>query len=154
MRAKVVVFPIRGRNWCFSRSVDPSVAAVQSSNSPSTLKELWSKIISPSKDSKVELTVDFASDKVFFYGLLLIDEQFLKALCLYCLILIWFARNVVDYIGGYWLICRWFMVDRKRKLDRIFTLYGNLLFFLLAVEFLSICFYIINEYVCEEIHAT
>lgn len=64
MRAKVVVFPIRGRNWCFSRSVDPSVAAAQSSNTPSTLKELWSKIISPSKESKVELTVDFASDKM------------------------------------------------------------------------------------------
>ncbi|KAL8458812.1 hypothetical protein ACS0TY_036350 [Phlomoides rotata] len=70
MRAKVVVFPIRGRNWCFSRSVDPSAAAAQSSNTPSTFKELWNRISSsdnskgPSQDSKIELTIDFASNKM------------------------------------------------------------------------------------------
>ncbi|KAL2243138.1 UNVERIFIED_CONTAM: 26S proteasome regulatory subunit 7A [Sesamum indicum] len=71
MSAKVVVFPIRGRNWCFSRSIDPSVLAPQSSNTPSTLKDLCSKIFSSSQhsktsseDSKVELAVDFVANKV------------------------------------------------------------------------------------------
>lgn len=74
MRAKVVVFPIRGRNWCFSRSVDPSMLAAQSSNTPSTFKELWNKIFSSSSsseysnrssdESKVELAVDFVTNKV------------------------------------------------------------------------------------------
>ncbi|KAK4427458.1 hypothetical protein Salat_1514700 [Sesamum alatum] len=72
MRAKVVVFPIRGRNWCFSRSIDPSVLAAQSSNTPSTLKDLFSKIFSSSQhsktssedDSKVELAVDFVANKM------------------------------------------------------------------------------------------
>ncbi|XP_011072709.1 uncharacterized protein LOC105157891 [Sesamum indicum] len=71
MSAKVVVFPIRGRNWCFSRSIDPSVLAPQSSNTPSTLKDLCSKIFSSSQhsktsseDSKVELAVDFVANKM------------------------------------------------------------------------------------------
>ncbi|XP_047960506.1 uncharacterized protein C23H3.12c-like isoform X1 [Salvia hispanica] len=66
MRAKVVVFPIRGRNWCFSRSIDPSAAAAQPSTAPSTVKELWSKLSSdkPSEDSKVELAVDFFANKM------------------------------------------------------------------------------------------
>lgn len=60
-----MVFPIRGRNWCFSRSIDPSAAAAQSSTTPSTVKEFWNKISSKkSEDSKVELTVDFVSNKV------------------------------------------------------------------------------------------
>ncbi|KAG6425777.1 hypothetical protein SASPL_109981 [Salvia splendens] len=66
MRAKVVVFPIRGRNWCFSRSIDPSAAAAQSSTAPSTVTELWNKLSSskPSEDSKVELAVDFFANKM------------------------------------------------------------------------------------------
>ncbi|KAL0319503.1 UNVERIFIED_CONTAM: hypothetical protein Sangu_2106500 [Sesamum angustifolium] len=71
MRAKVVVFPIRGRSWCFSRSIDPSLLAPQSSNTPSTLKDLFSKIFSSSQhgkasseDSKVELAVDFVANKM------------------------------------------------------------------------------------------
>lgn len=66
-----MVFPIRGRNWCFSRSIDPSVLAPQSSNTPSTLKDLCSKIFSSSQhsktsseDSKVELAVDFVANKM------------------------------------------------------------------------------------------
>lgn len=60
-----MVFPIRGRNWCFSRSIDPSAAAAQSSTTPSTVKEFWNKISSKkSEDSKVELTVDFVSNKM------------------------------------------------------------------------------------------
>ncbi|KAL0341779.1 UNVERIFIED_CONTAM: O-fucosyltransferase 36 [Sesamum calycinum] len=60
-----------GRNWCFSRSIDPSLLAPQSSNTPSTLKDLFSKIFSSSQhgkasseDSKVELAVDFVANKV------------------------------------------------------------------------------------------
>ncbi|KAG8380228.1 hypothetical protein BUALT_Bualt07G0171500 [Buddleja alternifolia] len=70
MRAKVVVFPIRGRNWCFSRSIDPSIPAPQSSNIPSTFKELYRKIFSANSqkssdyDSKIELAIDFASNKM------------------------------------------------------------------------------------------
>ncbi|KAL3632123.1 hypothetical protein CASFOL_025107 [Castilleja foliolosa] len=71
MRAKIVVFPIVGRNWCFSRSIDPSMAAAQSSNTPSTLKDFCKLIFSSSEknskksdDSKVELAVDFVSNKM------------------------------------------------------------------------------------------
>ncbi|PIN13736.1 hypothetical protein CDL12_13634 [Handroanthus impetiginosus] len=72
MRAKVVVFPIRGRNWCFSRSVEPSMRGAQSSNIPSTFKELCKRIFSSSSeyskkssdDSKVELAVDFVANKM------------------------------------------------------------------------------------------
>ncbi|KAL3632845.1 hypothetical protein CASFOL_025829 [Castilleja foliolosa] len=72
MRAKIVVFPIRGRNWCFSRSIDPSTAAAQSSNTPSTFKDFFKKILSSSEKniekssdgSKFELAVDFVSNKM------------------------------------------------------------------------------------------
>ncbi|KAL6560027.1 hypothetical protein OROGR_005144 [Orobanche gracilis] len=74
MRAKIVGFPIRGRNWCFSRSIDPSMDAAPSSSVPSTFKELCKKIFSsssscehrrkPSDDSKVELAVDFIASKM------------------------------------------------------------------------------------------
>ncbi|KAI3455689.1 hypothetical protein Pfo_012352 [Paulownia fortunei] len=68
MRTNVVVFPIRGRNWCFSRSIDPSMLGAQSSNTPSTFKEFCNKIFSSSSssadDSKVELAVDFVSNKM------------------------------------------------------------------------------------------
>lgn len=69
-----MVFPIRGRNWCFSRSIDPSMLGAQSPNSPSTLKQLFNKIFSSSPsseygkeaddDSKVEVAVDFIANKV------------------------------------------------------------------------------------------
>ncbi|GER53642.1 kinesin-4 [Striga asiatica] len=74
MRAKIVVFPIKGRSWCFSRSIDASMAAAQPSSTPSTLKELFKKIFSsssssqirgkPSEDSKAELAIDFVANKV------------------------------------------------------------------------------------------
>ncbi|KAI3463183.1 hypothetical protein Pfo_019846 [Paulownia fortunei] len=74
MRVKLVVFPIRGRNWCFSRSIDPSMLAAQSSSTPSTFKQLCSKIFSSSsssenskkasEDSRVELVVDFVANKM------------------------------------------------------------------------------------------
>lgn len=61
-----MVFPIRGRNWCFSRSIDPSAPTAQSSTAPSTVKEFWNKISSKSssEDSKVELAVDFVANKM------------------------------------------------------------------------------------------
>ncbi|CAM8906374.1 unnamed protein product [Rhodiola kirilowii] len=69
MRGRVVVFPIKGRNWCFSRSVDHAVASSGASalQTPTTLKELWKKINANAEkpvNVNVELVVDFASDKV------------------------------------------------------------------------------------------
>lgn len=64
-----MVFPIRGRNWCFARSIDPSAPAAQSPNIPSTFKDLFNKIFSSSAQnsshhSKFELAVDFVSNKM------------------------------------------------------------------------------------------
>ncbi|XP_052183367.1 uncharacterized protein LOC127795620 [Diospyros lotus] len=71
MKARLVVFPIRGRNWCFSKSTDHSTFDSQSAQTPSNFKELWKKIFpSPSPSnakptgSKAELLVDFASNKM------------------------------------------------------------------------------------------
>ncbi|KAB5574077.1 hypothetical protein DKX38_001271 [Salix brachista] len=66
MRARLVVFPVKGRNWCFSRSIDPSLEEAASSLTPSTLKHLWKKISSSSNSSakNVELVMDFASNKM------------------------------------------------------------------------------------------
>ncbi|KAK7349352.1 hypothetical protein VNO77_06658 [Canavalia gladiata] len=67
MRAKLVVFPIRGRNWCFSRSIDHSLtASPASSQSPSTFKELWSDINVGGKplNAKAELCVDYIAIKM------------------------------------------------------------------------------------------
>lgn len=68
MKARLVVFPIRGRNWCFSRSIESSQSEAHSSNTPSTLKDLWNTISSKSThnsfNSNLEVVVDFASDKM------------------------------------------------------------------------------------------
>lgn len=74
MRARLVVFPIKGRNWCFSRSVDHSVSSASasaSSQTPSSLKELWRNISSSSSSNatpfnaaNAELLVDFVSLKM------------------------------------------------------------------------------------------
>ncbi|CAI9753534.1 unnamed protein product [Fraxinus pennsylvanica] len=71
MKARLVVFPIKGRTWCFSSSIDSATVASQSSNAPSTFKDLWKTIFSsPRKTNnasdglKVELVVDFAADKM------------------------------------------------------------------------------------------
>ncbi|KAJ4950069.1 hypothetical protein NE237_026901 [Protea cynaroides] len=70
MKARLLVFPIKGRNWCFSRSVDPSAYAIPSEShfiqaSP-TLRDLWKKISSNGKpmNENAELVVDFISDKM------------------------------------------------------------------------------------------
>ncbi|XP_041018526.1 uncharacterized protein C23H3.12c [Juglans microcarpa x Juglans regia] len=73
MRARLVVFPIRGRNWCFSRSINHSLDSSSSSSSgsafsqtPSTLKDLWRDISSNPKpfNANAELLVDFVSLKM------------------------------------------------------------------------------------------
>ncbi|KAM7480672.1 hypothetical protein LguiA_028885 [Lonicera macranthoides] len=67
MRARLVVFPIKGRNWCFSRSIDRSTLESQSLGSPSTFKDLWKKISSSNKKftaSNVEHVVDFVANKM------------------------------------------------------------------------------------------
>ncbi|XLR09901.1 hypothetical protein S83_037839, partial [Arachis hypogaea] len=67
MRAKLVVFPIRGRNWCFSRAIDHSLknSATSSSHSPPTFKELWKGINVADKpfNAKAELLADYCGNK-------------------------------------------------------------------------------------------
>ncbi|KAK9923883.1 hypothetical protein M0R45_032281 [Rubus argutus] len=80
MRARLIVFPVKGRNWCFSRSIEPLVSGSGSGNIPSTLKDLWKKIsfnsnsnpnVNSSSNSNAnpfaanaELVVDFVSNKM------------------------------------------------------------------------------------------
>lgn len=61
-----MVFPIKGRKWCFSRSVDPFASQTPSGVTPTTLRGLWKKLSSESKpiNANAELLVDFISDKV------------------------------------------------------------------------------------------
>ncbi|KAL9268218.1 hypothetical protein AKJ16_DCAP25111 [Drosera capensis] len=64
-RARVVVFPIKGRTWCFALSIDACVSNSSSSSSPS-LRDLWKKLSSNDKPvaANAELVVDFVSDKM------------------------------------------------------------------------------------------
>ncbi|XP_019459820.1 PREDICTED: uncharacterized protein C23H3.12c-like [Lupinus angustifolius] len=67
MRAKLIVFPIRGRNWCFTRSIHPKIpASATSSQSPSTLKDLWRNVNVPDKpiNAKAELFADYIANKM------------------------------------------------------------------------------------------
>ncbi|KAJ4717711.1 K+-H+ exchange-like protein [Melia azedarach] len=67
MRARLVVFPVKGRNWCFSRSVEPLVTGTaSSSHTPTTLKQLWHKFTSSNQhnSNNLELIVDFISHKM------------------------------------------------------------------------------------------
>ncbi|EEF29062.1 uncharacterized protein C23H3.12c [Ricinus communis] len=65
MRARLVVFPVKGRNWCFSRSIEPSVAEAASAYAPNTLKELWKNISSSNSNAhNAELVIDFVSNKM------------------------------------------------------------------------------------------
>lgn len=60
-----MVFPVKGRNWCFSRSIDPFVPA-SSSSTPSTVRDLIKSLSSSSQpvSANAELLIDFASDKM------------------------------------------------------------------------------------------
>ncbi|GAV87313.1 Mit_KHE1 domain-containing protein [Cephalotus follicularis] len=68
MRARLVVFPIRGRNWCFSGSIDHSASS--ESTSAFTLKDLWKTISANAKsnpnplNANAELLIDFVSNKM------------------------------------------------------------------------------------------
>ncbi|XP_010247397.1 PREDICTED: uncharacterized protein LOC104590427 isoform X2 [Nelumbo nucifera] len=66
MRARLIVFPIKGRNWCFSRSIDTSVSELGYSRTSPTLKDLCKEISSNGKsmNENAELVVDFVSDKM------------------------------------------------------------------------------------------
>ena len=66
MKARLVVFPIKGRKWCFARSVDPAAADSQAAHTPSTLRDLWNRISSNPKplNANAELLLDFASNKM------------------------------------------------------------------------------------------
>jgi hypothetical protein len=72
MKAKLIVFPIRGRNWCFSRSIDHTLSAsssTTSSQSPSSLKQLWKTINTGDKplNAKAELFTDYVANMVYFF---------------------------------------------------------------------------------------
>ncbi|CAI0418833.1 unnamed protein product [Linum tenue] len=67
MKARLVVFPLRGRNWCFSRSLDPSLNQHSSSSgSPSTFRDLWRSISSSGSSAprNAQLIVDFIANKM------------------------------------------------------------------------------------------
>ncbi|KAL2336334.1 hypothetical protein Fmac_010780 [Flemingia macrophylla] len=83
MRTKLVVFPIRGKNWCFSRPLDHSLSATPASfQSPSTLKDLWTSVnVSATPiNAKAELVVDYIANKmnVAWIGLERAPEKSLK----------------------------------------------------------------------------
>nr|CAD1825951.1 unnamed protein product [Ananas comosus var. bracteatus] len=74
MRARVVVFPIRGRAWVFSRSLELPAAAITSASAaesaappppPPTLKVLWEKVSARGRkpQERAEAVVDFVADK-------------------------------------------------------------------------------------------
>lgn len=70
MQARVVVFPVKGRAWCFAR---PRASAPASAGDgalppppPPTLRELWRGIASGGRTApeKAEAVVDFVADKM------------------------------------------------------------------------------------------
>ncbi|KAL5583345.1 hypothetical protein UlMin_015787 [Ulmus minor] len=67
MRAKVVIFPVKGRNWCFSTSVQPLLSDSAASLTPSTFKDLFAKISFSNPKPfayNAELLVDFVANKM------------------------------------------------------------------------------------------
>ncbi|MFQ6644711.1 hypothetical protein Gotur_020665, partial [Gossypium turneri] len=67
VKARLVVFPSKGKIWCFSRSIDHYASKSTAANTPSTAKELWKKMSSNSKqplNANAELLVDFVSNKM------------------------------------------------------------------------------------------
>ncbi|KAL4181253.1 hypothetical protein AMTRI_Chr12g236300 [Amborella trichopoda] len=62
MRARFVIFPIRERSWCFTKSIDKD-----SGSSPSlfTLKNLWKRITKNEEgvQGKAEIVIEFFSEK-------------------------------------------------------------------------------------------
>lgn len=65
MRGRLVVFPISGRNWCFSRTIEPAVSH-EPTSAPQGLRDLFNNITSARRSvpEKAEIVVDFVSDKM------------------------------------------------------------------------------------------
>ncbi|KAK3152158.1 hypothetical protein QOZ80_2BG0155200 [Eleusine coracana subsp. coracana] len=71
MQARVVVFPVKGRAWCFLRPRASAAAAASAGGDgalppPPTLKDLWRGIASGQRTTpeKAEAVVDFVADKM------------------------------------------------------------------------------------------
>ncbi|KAF3779110.1 hypothetical protein EJ110_NYTH42069 [Nymphaea thermarum] len=66
MKARLVVFPIRGRNWCFARAVQQTPSGPGSANESLTLRDLWRQISSSrgGVGGKTELVTDFVAHKM------------------------------------------------------------------------------------------
>ncbi|KAJ8773986.1 hypothetical protein K2173_009417 [Erythroxylum novogranatense] len=70
MRARLVVFPVRGRNWYFGRSILQSssigeTTSASSNATPSTVTELWNSFSSSKSNAyNAELVIDFVSNKM------------------------------------------------------------------------------------------
>lgn len=65
MRGRVVIFPIRGRDWCFSHTIDRA-AAQEASSAPHRLRDLFSTIASRRRSvpENTEIVVEFVSEKM------------------------------------------------------------------------------------------
>ncbi|XP_004951806.1 uncharacterized protein C23H3.12c [Setaria italica] len=68
MQARVVVFPVKGRAWCFARpaAAAASAGAGDGALPPPTLRDLWRGITSRGRTApeKAESVVDFVADKM------------------------------------------------------------------------------------------
>ena len=123
MRAKVVVFPVRGRNWCFSTSVQPSASDSASSLTPSTFKDLFSKIsFSKPKPfaSNAELLVDFVANKVtcLFTTLCSLPFYWYLYVCV-CIFVCMVAYINVFHLGLFrWIKLGWVWRRRLKGLSK------------------------------------
>ncbi|KAF8776330.1 hypothetical protein HU200_003553 [Digitaria exilis] len=69
MQARVVVFPVKGRAWCFARPLAPAAPAAGVGGGalpPPTLRDLWRGITSAERTApeKAESVVDFVAGKM------------------------------------------------------------------------------------------
>jgi hypothetical protein len=73
MQARVVVFPVKGRAWCFARPAQAAAVAAGGGGGdgggalpPPTLRDLWRGITTKGRTApeKAESVVDFVADKV------------------------------------------------------------------------------------------
>ncbi|KAK8970534.1 hypothetical protein KSP40_PGU008088 [Platanthera guangdongensis] len=65
MRGRVVVFPIRGREWCFGHTIDHT-AAQEPSSAPQRLRDLFNTITSRRRSvpENTEIVAEFVSEKM------------------------------------------------------------------------------------------
>ncbi|XP_068660940.1 uncharacterized protein C23H3.12c [Aristolochia californica] len=66
MKARLVVFPIKGRNWCFSKSAEKTAPGQEATLPNPTWKELWKTIDFRGKKmpENAETVVDFVANKM------------------------------------------------------------------------------------------